>query len=349
MQPKEIKDCSVSAIILTYNVEDTIGKTLNSIINCVDEIIIVDSGSTDATLDIISDYNCNIKIISQGWMNSFSLQRNTGIEASTCKWCFCIDSDEELNKESQLTFKKNIRFIDKYKSETLFAPKITDSFNKSILTNNPRIFQKSDELKYHGRVHEYVNKLDWDVKYIDTIEIIHSGYPSDQSIINRKKARNKTLLTLQMKDEPNDLRWNYFMLRYLEPDTREFIAILELFGEVSLPYPVEHEVYCINVKQKLIKHLIKQGNLKEAYLHCLSMAQYYKDIQSLSIKNLVEFLMAEKEYHSNLERIKDSLLETESLDFDEFIFESFNFEIIDLIISDIDRFSPLKHSIDELL
>ncbi|MBF4427366.1 glycosyltransferase, partial [Vibrio anguillarum] len=93
MQLKEIKDYSVSAIILTYNVEDKIGKTLNSIINCVDEIIIVDSGSTDATLDVISDYNCNVKVISQNWMDSFALQRNIGIHASTCKWCFCIDSD----------------------------------------------------------------------------------------------------------------------------------------------------------------------------------------------------------------------------------------------------------------
>uniref|UniRef100_UPI00188DB1FE glycosyltransferase family 2 protein n=1 Tax=Vibrio anguillarum TaxID=55601 RepID=UPI00188DB1FE len=287
MQLKEIKDYSVSAIILTYNVEDKIGKTLNSIINCVDEIIIVDSGSTDATLDVISDYNCNVKVISQNWMDSFALQRNIGIHASTCKWCFCIDSDEELTKESQLTFKCNIEMLDKYKSETLFSPKIIDRFNNSVLTNNPRIFKKSDDVKYHGRVHEYINKLDWDVTYIDKIELIHSGYPSNQKFMDVKNARNKNLLTLQMNDEPNDLRWNYFMLRYVNPDSREFISILELFGEISLPYPVEYEVYCINVKQKLIKNLIKQDKLKEAYIHCLSMTQYYNDIQSLSIKKLI--------------------------------------------------------------
>ncbi|HIF9268077.1 TPA: glycosyltransferase family 2 protein [Photobacterium damselae] len=349
MQLTEIKDCSVSAIILTCNVEDKIGATLNSIINCVDEIIIVDSGSTDATLDVISDYNCNIKVISQSWMDSFSLQRNIGINASTCKWCFCIDSDEELTKESQLTFKCNIEMLDKYKSETLFAPKITDNFNKSVLTNNPRIFQKSDDVKYHGRVHEYVNKLDWDVKFIDKIELIHSGYPSDQNFMAKKNTRNKRLLTLQMNDEPNDLRWNYFMLRYVSPDSREFISILELFGEVSLPYPVEYEVYCLNAKQKLIKNLIKQDKLNDAYIHCLSMTQYYNDIQSLSIKKLIEFLIAEKKYNSKLKKIKSDLLEIEKLDFDGFIFEKFNFETIDLMISNIDRFSLLKPSIDELL
>ncbi|MBT2979862.1 glycosyltransferase, partial [Vibrio anguillarum] len=64
MQLKEIKDYSVSAIILTYNVEDKIGKTLNSIINCVDEIIIVDSGSTVLEVAGVRLYLCNVKVIS---------------------------------------------------------------------------------------------------------------------------------------------------------------------------------------------------------------------------------------------------------------------------------------------
>ncbi|MDE1329477.1 glycosyltransferase family 2 protein [Vibrio aestuarianus] len=349
MQLAEIKDCSVSAIILTYNSEDTIAKTLNSIINCVDEIIIVDSGSTDATLDAISVYNHNIKVISQNWKDSFSLQRNIGIDSSTSKWCFCIDSDEELTKESQLTFKNTIKTFEKYKAETLFAPKITDYFNKSVLTNNPRIFKKSDDIKYQGRVHEYLNKLEWDVKYIDEIELIHSGYPSDPKFMRVKNARNKKLLTLQMSDEPNDLRWSYFMLRYVKPNSKEFLSILELFGEISLPYPVEYEVYCINVKHKLIRRLITQDKLQEAYTHCLSMTQYYNDIESLSIQKLIEFLILENKYKSKIEKIRSELFEIETLDFDNFIFEEFNFYIVDMIVSRIDEFRLLKPFIDELL
>ena len=90
-----------------------------------------------------------------------SRNRTTSAEENT-------NEEETENKEE--TFKCNIEMLDKYKSETLFAPKITDRFDKSVLTNNPRIFHKSDDVKYHGRVHEYVNKIDWDIKYIDKID-----------------------------------------------------------------------------------------------------------------------------------------------------------------------------------
>ncbi|MBF4427536.1 hypothetical protein EA860_26380 [Vibrio anguillarum] len=79
------------------------------------------------------------------------------------------------------------------------------------------------------------------------------------------------------------------------------------------------------------------------------MTQYYNDIQSLSIKKLIEFFIAEKKYHSKLKKIKSDLFEIEKLAFDGFIFENFNFETIDLMISNIDRFILLKPEIDELL
>lgn len=82
----------ISAIIITYNVEDRIERTLQSVEWC-DEIVVVDSGSTDATLDICRKYGC--KLFHKRF-EGFGEQKQHAADVAQNHWILCIDSDETV-------------------------------------------------------------------------------------------------------------------------------------------------------------------------------------------------------------------------------------------------------------
>jgi glycosyltransferase involved in cell wall biosynthesis len=86
----------LSAVVITYNEEDKIGRCLDSLIGVADEIIVVDSQSTDRTVEI-----CNSKgatVINQEFLG-YAAQKNFGIERANFEYIMSIDADEVLSTE----------------------------------------------------------------------------------------------------------------------------------------------------------------------------------------------------------------------------------------------------------
>lgn len=91
--------------------ESFIANCLQSVQDIVDEIIIVDTGSTDKTIEIANTYG--VKIYHLPWNNNFSAARNFSLDKATGEWIIILDADEELNsldksKLKQLTNNKDI-------------------------------------------------------------------------------------------------------------------------------------------------------------------------------------------------------------------------------------------------
>lgn len=97
---------SLSVIIITKNEEVRIETCLRSIVNISDEIIVVDSGSTDGTLDICRRYTNKITITD--WPG-YGKQKQRALNQASCDWVLSIDSDEALDAEMQ-------SFIDRFLS-----------------------------------------------------------------------------------------------------------------------------------------------------------------------------------------------------------------------------------------
>lgn len=85
-----------SAVIITKNSGGTLKKCLESLQKVADEIIVVDSGSTDDTLVIAEKYNC--KIIHTAWLG-YGPTKNLGNDAAQSSYVLSLDSDEELSPE----------------------------------------------------------------------------------------------------------------------------------------------------------------------------------------------------------------------------------------------------------
>lgn len=86
---------TLSVIVITLNEEKNIGRCLESV-KWANEIIVVDSGSTDKTIEIAESYGA--KVYEQGWPGD-GPQKYFGIEHATCEWCLVLDADEEVTPE----------------------------------------------------------------------------------------------------------------------------------------------------------------------------------------------------------------------------------------------------------
>lgn len=96
---------TLSVAIITLNEEENLARTLASV-QFADEIIIVDSGSTDRTLEIARDFDA--KIFFEPW-KGFARQKNSAIEKCTGAWILSLDADEELTLELQQEIRALLR------------------------------------------------------------------------------------------------------------------------------------------------------------------------------------------------------------------------------------------------
>ncbi len=93
----------LSVLIATKNAEDTIEIAINSIKDIAYEIIVVDSGSTDNTVEIAKKLGA--KVFFKEWINS-GTQYNYMISLANGEYCFILDSDEEVSKELKKSIKE---------------------------------------------------------------------------------------------------------------------------------------------------------------------------------------------------------------------------------------------------
>lgn len=96
---------SISAALITFNEENNIARTLKSLDNFVNEIIIIDSGSNDRTIEIAKEFGS--KIFLEEW-KGFSEQKNSLIPKCNSEWILFLDADEVLTDELKKSIVKNL-------------------------------------------------------------------------------------------------------------------------------------------------------------------------------------------------------------------------------------------------
>src|SRR6201987_874356 len=90
---------TLSVVIITHNEEANLGRTLESVKPLVadgkGEIIVVDSGSTDRTVEIAKSFGA--KVFIEEW-KGYAAQKNSAIDKATGEWILSLDADEELDR-----------------------------------------------------------------------------------------------------------------------------------------------------------------------------------------------------------------------------------------------------------
>ena len=93
----------VSACLITRNEEHNLPRALASLAGVVEEIIVVDSGSTDRTVEIAREHGA--KVFTRAWTN-YAEQKNFAAAQAAHEWIFSLDADEELSTALQGALRK---------------------------------------------------------------------------------------------------------------------------------------------------------------------------------------------------------------------------------------------------
>ncbi len=179
------RNVSISAIVLTKNSQNTIRNCLKSV-KWVDEIVIVDDYSTDSTVSICREYAHKIF---ERRLDSFSSQKNYGIDKASSNWILSIDSDEivsdELKKQIRTLLHTEDSLLDGY-----FAPfknyigKKWLRFGGLYPDYHLRLFKKG-KANFERAIHEKVSIAD--AGYLSA-PVIHYTYESYRDFYDKVKA-----------------------------------------------------------------------------------------------------------------------------------------------------------------
>lgn len=145
---------TLSCCLIVKNEKDCISTCLDSIYPLCDEIIIYDTGSNDGTQDICKAYD-KVKLIQGEWRNDFGWARNESFKYATCDYVMWVDADDYINEKSvnELIKLKSQDFL----NQNAIYIQYNYAYDKSYVFHRERIFKRSTNPYWVGKIHEYVN------------------------------------------------------------------------------------------------------------------------------------------------------------------------------------------------
>lgn len=197
---------SISLCMIVKDEEDNLPRCLESVKDIVDEMIIVDTGSVDATVQIAKQYGA--RLYNFPWNGSFSDARNESLKHAVCDWIMVMDADDEMPKEScqQILKLAQEGDADAYFFETYSF--IGDRPGADILKNmNMRLMRNHKGYFYSNAIHEQIycniKSVNPDAKIENLgIRVLHYGYLNKNIASHNKRERNISLLKVQLEKNP---------------------------------------------------------------------------------------------------------------------------------------------------
>lgn len=302
----------ISLSMIVKNEETMLRECLESVKNLVDEIIIVDTGSTDSTKEIAKGYSS--KVFDFKWIDDFAAARNFALSKSTSKWILYLDADERINNLKADEFRESLSKLEDNVGGIIC---IIESKHKNLTGKDsdihrgayPRIFRNLyPNIKFTGRVHEQISPSIKEQGLTLTnskILIEHLGYNQSRPIMENKIKRNYTMLLKHVQEEPtNGYAWyqlgqtlGHMRLTKQAEDTIKFAIkcgnlspIIEASAKASLAQ------FCGNDKrfEESYKWAKESIDLVPNSLYSMNLAAY-------SLLHLGKFSEAEKLFERTLE------------------------------------------------
>ena len=197
------KDLTLSLCMIVRDEEEMLPRCLAAVAPAVNEIVIVDTGSTDRTIEIAREFGA--KVIEREWTGSFSDARNVSFEAATGDWIIYLDADEVLVTEDVQSLRALTGRVWReafYLVETNFTGELSEG---GAVTNNAlRVFRNRPHYRFEGRLHEQiaqhlpsyaVGRLE-----LSAVRIDHFGYLGTVRDAKGKSRRNLELLKAQQAE-----------------------------------------------------------------------------------------------------------------------------------------------------
>jgi len=210
----------IALCMIVRDEEQWLPGCLQSVAGLADELVVVDTGSSDRTVALA--VAAGAVVVPFVWVDDFAAARNAALAATRCEWLLQLDADERLAPGAVAALRRacdeggfdcgfltlcNARRVDDAIDDVLTRP----GCRYDEPTALPRLFRRDDEFRWQGRVHENVSA--WlegrRVRNLD-VALVHYGYTPEVAVARGKKQRNLTLLERWCHEQPdNPLPWTY--------------------------------------------------------------------------------------------------------------------------------------------
>jgi glycosyltransferase involved in cell wall biosynthesis/Tfp pilus assembly protein PilF len=196
----------LSVCLIVKNEEQFLEQCLQSVRDIAWQIVVVDTGSTDRTVEIAKKFNAGVHFFA--WNDDFSAARNEALKYATGDWVLSLDADEELLPEHRRTILKEMQSagVMGYR-----LPIIDEGLEQEGCSHVPRLFRNAPGLFFVGRVHEQIfssleaRAKEWGLENrLGHAALLHHGYRKEVVDSRGKAARNLRLLQLAVEELPGE-------------------------------------------------------------------------------------------------------------------------------------------------
>ena len=209
-----MKKARLSQCMIVKNEEENIRRALSWGKGRVCEQIVVDTGSTDRTVEIAKEMGA--KVYHFKWREDFSAAKNYAIEQASGDWIAFLDADEYFSEKDADQLMDILSGLDDHGSEEAFVHFIRCSWVQLGEDGQPfsvsvqdRIFRNILQIRYHGRIHEQIGLTGGgEMNCRDEqrrLSILHTGYVPSIMKAKGKWQRNVEMLLKEIEENPNDL------------------------------------------------------------------------------------------------------------------------------------------------
>lgn len=296
---------TISLCMIVKNEQDTIKRCLESIKDLVDEIIIVDTGSTDNTVEEVRKYTD--KIFFFNWIEDFAAARNYSFSQANMDYILWLDADDILLPEDKvklLQLKTSLN--DSIDSVTMIYNYSFDEFgNISLSLRRNRLVKRNRHFKWHGSVHEYLavegNIINSDVAI--THKRVHTHSMRNLNIFENNLKKGRSFSPRDRYYYANELSDNGFYEKAIENYTI-FLDMKDgwIEDKISACYKVADSYSNLGDSDKELEYTLKSFEFTTPRAEfCCRLGYYFLD-RNETEKSLFWYKLA-----SNLKKPKEHL------------------------------------------
>ena len=272
---------TISLVMIVKNEENVLKRCLDSVVKLMDEIIIVDTGSTDKTKEIASEYTD--KIYDFKWVDDFAAARNFAFSKATMDYIYSCDADEVIDEENRMRF-MNLKMA-MIEDVEIVQMHYVENGKSSVLNSKseyrPKLYKRLRSFTWIEPIHETVRLdpvvFDSDIEILHMPESIHSkrDFKVFEKAYKKDKYLSDNLISMYSKE----------LLKCGDED--DFAKATEIFESILQKQKVTeeqlHKICCVLAraarlsgnKTAFLKYTTKSLVMGPSSEICLELGEYF--------------------------------------------------------------------------